>query len=190
MSNRGESMNRKEWPVSPRRLLCAVGLAALLAGCGSDRDSDALSGSDSGEDSSLLAKARNLALEQVCKRSTACDDEASKEAFKALGDVFEQLPPDVRRQLVETDPDAIDTTADNAGATGAGLAGLMEMARSMMGAGAGQRHIAADAASADVIGAELTGPELVVRLEGIPVKTGTLTPAEFLSRITATPAED
>ncbi|MGV8942210.1 MAG: hypothetical protein ACOH1P_11885 [Lysobacter sp.] len=184
-------MNRKGWPVGPRRLLCAVGLAALLAGCGFGRDSDARSGSESGQDSSLLAKGRDLALEQVCKRTAACDDEESRETIKALGEVLEQLPKEARRQLAEADMDATDNKVDNMpGVTGAGMAGLMEMARSMLEADAGQRPTSSDAVSTDAIGPDVTGPELVARLDGIPVKTGALTAAEFRSRITAIPAED
>lgn len=195
MSRGSESMNRIGWSVGASRLLCVVGLAALLAACGFGRDSDAQSGAEPGEDTSLMAKARNLAWGQLCKRSSACDDEESREAIKALGEVLQQLPKEARRQLAEADMDDADvarTNADDASQlSGAGLAGLMEMARSMLEASAAPQQ-SADA-SLDVdssIDPEVAGRELMARLDGIPVRTGALTPAELLSRIAPPPAED
>ena len=195
MSRGSESMNRIGWSVGASRLLCVVGLAALLAACGFGRDSDAQSGAEPGEDTSLMAKARNLAWGQLCKRSSACDDEESREAIKALGEVLQQLPKEARRQLAEADMDDADvarTDADDASQlSGAGLAGLMEMARSMLEASAAPQQ-SADA-SLDVdssIDPEVAGRELMARLDGIPVRTGALTPAELLSRIAPPPAED
>jgi hypothetical protein len=188
-------MSRIGWSVGASRLLCVVGLAALLAACGFGRDSDAQSGAEPGEDTSLMAKARNLAWGQLCKRSSACDDEESREAIKALGEVLQQLPEEARRQLAEADMDDADvarTDADDASQlSGAGLAGLMEMARSMLEASAAPQQ-SADA-SLDVdssIDPEVAGRELMARLDGIPVRTGALTPAELLSRIAPPPAED
>lgn len=195
MSRGSESMSRIGWSVGASRLLCVVGLAALLAACGFGRDPDAQSGAEPGEDTSLMAKARNLAWGQLCKRSSACDDEESREAIKALGEVLQQLPKEARRQLAEADMDDADvarTDADDASQlSGAGLAGLMEMARSMLEASAAPQQ-SADA-SLDVdssIDPEVAGRELMARLDGIPVRTGALTPAELLSRIAPPPAED
>ncbi|HUH89280.1 MAG TPA: hypothetical protein VLZ76_01285 [Lysobacter sp.] len=195
-------MSRIGWSVGASRLLCVVGLAALLAACGFGRDPDAQSGAEPGEDTSLMAKARNLAWGQLCKRSSACDDEESREAIKALGEVLQQLPKEARRQLAEADMDDADvarTDADDASQlSGAGLAGLMEMARSMLEASAAPQQSAdasldvdsSDAAPTDVIDPEVAGRELMARLDGIPVRTGALTPAELLSRIAPPPAED
>lgn len=205
MSGGNGSMRRIGWATGGFRLLCVAGLVALLAACGSGRDAETQSRVEPGEGTGLMAKARNLALEQVCKRSSACDDKESRGAVKALDEVLRQLPREARRQLAEADMDDAAVIGAGAGAdtddasrlSGAALAGLMDMARSMLEANAAQQTASTsmDAASSgaistDVIGPETTGRELVARLDGIPVRTGALTPAELLSRIAPPPAED